>query len=248
MSVPTRIFETRRAAEFEVAREIAALVAARRKAGAHAVLGLATGGTPTGVYAELIRLCAREGLDLDGVETFNLDEYHGVAADHPGSFHAFMRQHLFDHVNLRPGDTHLLDGAVRLEDVPAYAADYEGRIRAAGGIDLQLLGIGTNGHIGFNEPGSTRDSRTRRVVLAESTRTAYADSFDGAPPTHALTVGVATIIEARRLRLLAFGERKAEIVARFLRDPVSAEVPATFLRGHPDLELVLDAAAAEHIR
>lgn len=236
-----RAFEERRAAEVAVAAEIAALVRDAGRAGGRCALGLATGSSPLGVYAELARLHREEGLSFAGVEIFHLDEFAGIGPDHPASFRRFLRAGFLDAVDADPRRVHLLAGERPAEEVcPAYEAE----IRAAGGIDLQILGLGVNGHVGFNEPGSERGSRTRRVELHPVSRAACAASLGREPPAHALTLGIATILEARRLRLLAFGAHKAEVVAALLAGARGRELPASFLRGHPDALLCADAAGA----
>ncbi|MEM7306677.1 MAG: glucosamine-6-phosphate deaminase [Planctomycetota bacterium] len=239
-----RVFGERREAELALAREIAELVRLRRDEGRGAVLGLATGRTPVGVYAELVRMHREEGLDFARVVTFNLDEFEGVSADAPGSFRRFMHEHLFAHVNLAPECVHLLRSDLTGAAAAAHCEEYEAAIRDAGGIDLQVLGVGLNGHVGFNEPGSPRDSRTRRVELHPVTRRSYSDGLGEEAPTHALSMGIATILEARRLRVLALGAHKADIVAELLRGEPRAEVPASLLHGHPDVRLLTDPEAA----
>ena len=211
------------------------------------VLGLATGGTPVGCYRELVRRHREEGLDFSRVTTFNLDEYVGLPPGHAQSYHRFMREQLFDHVNLDPARTHLPNGLAT--DPAAHAAAYEEAIRQAGGIDLQLLGIGHNGHIAFNEPGASLDSRTRVVRLREETIEANGRFFDDPAdvPRTAVTMGIGTILEARRLVLLATGQDKAEAVWRALRGPIHGEHPASMLRTHPDVTFVLDRAAASKL-
>ncbi|MEM9382355.1 MAG: glucosamine-6-phosphate deaminase [Planctomycetota bacterium] len=229
-----------------VAKELADLVRERPDA----VLGLATGGTMVGLYAELVRLSRDEGLDLSGVTTFNLDEYLGLAPGDERSFRAFMREHLFEPLGHDDrGRHHFPDVALAERDPLAASRAYEDAIAEAGGIDLQLLGLGRNAHVAFNEPGSLPASRTRVVELDASTRADAEATFGSldAVPTHAITVGPATILEARRLRVLAFGERKAEAVARTLTGAPSVEVPSTVLRGHADVHLVLDLPAASGI-
>ncbi|MGD8327816.1 MAG: glucosamine-6-phosphate deaminase [Acidobacteriota bacterium] len=208
-----------------------------------AVLGLATGRSPQGVYDELARCHDEDGLDFSRATTFNLDEYVGVAPDHPGSFHRAMRDSLFDHVNLDPARTHLPDGLVA--DIPTHCEAYERAIVDAGGIDLQLLGIGADGHIGFNEPSSSLSSRTRIKTLTEQTRRDNAATFAGAEmPRHVITMGIGTIMDTREVVLLAFGERKARAVARALEGPITASVPASILQMHPATKVILDEAAA----
>lgn len=225
-------------------RSVASEIAARVRSGF--VLGVATGNTPLGVYAELARLVREEGLSFAGVTVFALDEYVGLATDHPASFHAFVERHVVLPLGLDPAQVHVPRGDGAPE---RSAAEFEERLARAGGVDLQLLGIGRNGHLAFNEPGSERDSRTRVVELARDTREANVADFPPgeAVPTHAVTQGIANLLEARQLRVLAFGAHKATIVARTLRDPIGSALPATFLREHGDAELVLDAEAAREV-
>ena len=203
------------------------------------VLGLATGSTPVRLYELLVEA----DLDWSQITTFNLDEYLGMTAAHPQSYQYFMRTHLFSHVNLSPVATHLP------EDSDTGSA-YEHQIRSAGGIDLQVLGIGSNGHIGFNEPGSALDSRTRRVGLSSTT---IADNarFFGNPaevPTAAITMGIGTIMEARSVVLMAMGAGKADAVARAVEGPVTPNLPASVLQNHADARILLDTAAASLLR
>lgn len=211
------------------------------------VLGCATGHTPIATYREL-EARALAGLDFSKLRCFNLDEYRGLAAQHSASFEAFMRRYFFDPVGIEAGRFLFprLEAGASPEEA---AAEFEQAIRAAGGIDLQLLGIGRNGHIAFNEPGSPRNSRTRLVQLDPSTREANARDFpaDTAVPTEAMTMGIGTILEARRLRVLAFGAHKSQVVARALKGPMTAELPASFLREHEDVQLWLDEEAAQEL-
>jgi glucosamine-6-phosphate deaminase len=244
--LPTFVVQDPREAAQALADQVQALLGERPES----VLGLATGHTPILVYRELARRVEDGELSLARASTFNLDEYLGLAAEHPASFHEYMRARLFEHVDLTPEHRHLPCGLPAGEDWEAECARYEDCIAAAGGIDLQLLGIGRNGHIGFNEPGSARESRTRRVELSESTREANRPDFPPGEevPRFALTMGIGTILEARRVRVMAFGEHKADIVHALLTGPVTAEVPASFLRGHADVELWIDEAAASRVR
>jgi glucosamine-6-phosphate deaminase len=244
--IPLVIFDEPLAAARQVAREMAELIRAREHEGRYAVLGLATGSTPIYVYQELVRLHREEGLSFANVVTFNLDEYHPMAPDQAQSYHRFMRQHLFDHVDLDPRRTHLPDGEVLRADVAAACAAYEATIAAAGGIDFQLLGIGRTGHIGFNEPGSSRRSATRFIHLDRVTRQDAVKDFQNeeAVPRTAITMGVRTILQARRIVVMAFGEHKEGIVARAVEGEISADVPATFLQDHENCLMVLDRAAA----
>jgi glucosamine-6-phosphate deaminase len=247
--IPVSVFEDPAEASAHVARTLAALIEERRGRGEETVLGLATGSTPVTVYDELVRLHRDEGLSFAGVTTFNLDEYFPVRPEALQSYRRFMREHLFDLVDLDPARTHLPDGTLDAEDVAAHCARYEAAIREAGGIDVQLLGIGRTGHVGFNEPGSTPESRTRLIWLDRLTRLDAASDFFGIEhvPTRAITVGVGTILEARRIILMAWGEGKAAIVARSVEGESSAAVPATFLQSHPAAEVVLDRAAAAEL-
>jgi glucosamine-6-phosphate deaminase len=230
----------------EAAREVALEISTLVREKPDAVLGLATGNTPRGVYAELVRLHRDGDLDLSRVRSFCLDEYRGLGPSDSRSFHAFMWEHLWGHVNADPAHVHIPDGLVPLDELPEHCAAYDRVIEEAGGIDLQLLGIGRNGHIAFNEPGSRRDSRTRLVLLEESTRADAAAEWGGLErvPMHAITMGTATILEARRVRVMAFGEAKAEAVKRALHGPISSACPASFLREHADTRLYVDPAAA----
>lgn len=211
------------------------------------VLGLATGSTPLMLYRELVRRHREEGLDFSRVTTFNLDEYRGLEPDHPCSYHHFMWENLFGEVNVQRSRVHLPDGMTK--DVPATCRAYEEAIVAAGGIELQVLGIGANGHIGFNEPSSSLASRTRIKTLSRETITDNARFFGGEQyvPRHVLTMGVGTIMDCRRCLLLAFGEGKAEAVAKMVEGPISAMVPASVLQLHRRAYVVLDEASASRL-
>ncbi len=227
----------------EAARRVAELV--RRQP--DCVLGLATGGTPRGLYEELIRLHRDEGLDFSKVTTFNLDEYVGLSPDHEQSYHAFMWRHLFDHINVDPRFVHIPHGMA--DDVPAFCDWYEERIAEAGGIDLQVLGIGANGHIAFNEPSSSLGSRTRIKTLTPQTREDNARFFGSLDdvPRYAITMGVGTIMEARQLLLLASGSGKADAIADTVEGPISARVPASIVQLHRDAVVLVDRDAAARL-
>lgn len=244
--VPVRVHTGSLPAARAVARELADLIRERARAGRRAVLGLATGSTPVGVYEELVRLHRAEGLSFRNVVTFNLDEYWPMAPDDLQSYRRFMREHLFDLVDIDPANAHVPDGTVARDAVAEACADYERRLRDAGGIDVQLLGVGRTGHVGFNEPGSPRDSRTRLVTLDKVTRMDAASDFFGEwnVPRRAITMGVGTILEARRIVLMAFGEHKAPIIRRTVEGEVTPAVAASFLQQHADALVVLDPAAA----
>ena len=212
-----------------------------------AVLGLATGSTPLGLYAELARLCAAGELSFAKCTTFNLDEYIGLDGTHDQSYRYFMNKNLFEKVDVRMEATHVPSGAVKSDE---EAEQYDAQIKAAGGIDLQLLGIGNNGHIGFNEPFTPFGSRTHLVELTESTREAnkrFFASIDDVP-THAVTMGVRTVMNARAIILMAIGEGKAEIIQKTVNGPVTEEVPASVLQLHPDCEIYLDYGAASLLK
>jgi glucosamine-6-phosphate deaminase len=229
-----------------VARRIAGVIRAKAAAGGRAVLGLATGSTPIGVYRELIRLHREEGLSFASVVSFNLDEYYPMDPESLHSYHRFMWENLFSQLDIPRANVHMLRGDVRRDRVEAECRGYEEAIRAAGGIDLQLLGIGRTGHIGFNEPGSGAESRTRAVTLDLVTRQDAAADFFGEEnvPREALTMGVATILEAREILILATGEHKAAIVRRAVEGEVDHEVAATFLQRHPSTTFYVDRPAA----
>ncbi len=244
--IPTRVCAQAEQASAAVAGEIAALVRQRAAEKKPCVLGLATGSTPIGVYAELVRLHREEGLSLANVVTFNLDEYFPMQPFELQSYRRFMREHLFDLVDIRPENAHVPDGTIPVEQVADYCRAYEQQIKAVGGLDLQLLGIGRTGHIGFNEPGSPADSRTRLIALDRVTRMDAASDFFGEEhvPRRAITMGVGTILESRRIIMMAFGEGKAVVVAQAVEGPITQTVAASFLQNHPNALVVLDEAAA----
>lgn len=241
-----RVFENPDSASALVAAEIAQLIRERAVLGRHAVLGLATGATPLPLYAELIYQHREEGLSFKNVITFNLDEYLGLDSSHPASFRSFMQRHLFDHVDLPPENIRFLSGDVPDQEVTAHCASYERQIKKAGGIDYQVLGIGRNGHIGFNEPGTSQVSRTHRVKLSETTREDAADTFRGLDkvPTHGMTMGCGTILKARRISLLAWGSKKARIVRSAVSGSVNSKICASYLQSHPSAQFILDPQAA----
>jgi len=247
--IPTELHPSADSACRGLAAEIAALIRERADQGRRAVLGLATGSTPVRLYRELIRLHREEGLSFKNVVTFNLDEYHGLARTHPESYWRFMHDQLFDHIDVPAENINVPDGTVPRAEVFASCKAYEDRIRDAGGLDLQILGIGRTGHIGFNEPGSGRDSRTRLVTLDALTRRDAARDFLGEAnvPRHAITMGVGTILDAHRIVLLAWGEAKARVVAQAVEGAPVESLPASFLQGHPDVRFVLDAAAGSEL-
>ena len=239
------IQQNKQTASVAAARVVARLV--REKP--DAVLGLATGSTPLPLYAELIRMHREEGLDFSAVTTFNLDEYVGLEADHEQSYHSFMWQNFFSHININPNKIHIPDGMTT--DVPACCAAYEQAIVDAGGIDLQILGIGSDGHIGFNEPTSSFASRTRIKTLTQETVADNARFFDGDEskvPRHCITMGIGTIMAARSNIMLAFEVGKAEAIAAMVEGPVAAMVPASILQHHRNAKVFIDDAAATQLK
>ncbi len=228
----------------EMSREAANLVRKRLLQKNNLVLGLATGSTPLGLYQELIRMHREEGLSFKNVHTFNLDEYFGLLPSHPQSYRYFMDANLFNHIDIDKKNTHVPDGTAA--DIDAFCFQYEEAIRRAGGIDLQVLGIGGDGHIGFNEPGSSLASRTRMVALDEQTISDNARFFERKEdvPRFAITMGVGTVLEAREIILLANGEKKARVIQLALEGPVTSLISATALQFHQRVTVFLDEAAA----
>lgn len=247
--IPTSVFEEARDASKYVAGEIAALIHKRNNQGVSTVLGLATGSTPTQVYEELVRLHREEDLSFRNVITFNLDEYYPMQPDSLQSYVRFMREHLFDHIDIPQDHVHIPNGTIAEDEIAAYCLEYEQKIKAAGGIDIQLLGIGRTGHIGFNEPGSRPDSRVRLITLDKITRKDAASDFFGEEnvPRRAITMGVGTILDARHIFLMAWGEGKAPIVKETVEGNIREKVPATYLQNHPNATVVLDHAAAAEL-
>jgi len=246
---PTLVFPSSQHASRHVAVMIESLIRQNNSAGRPTVLGLATGSTPVGLYRELVRRHKEAGLDFSQVITFNLDEYYPMSPSDQQSYSLWMQETFFDHVNIPPDHIHVPDGMMNSSEVEDYCARYEQMIRRAGGIDLQILGIGRSGHIGFNEPGSTRNSRMRLVTLDPVTRRDAASSFFGVEnvPFRALTMGVGTILEARKIVIMAFGEHKASIVCRAVEGEVTDAIAASFLQNHADTTFILDEAAAAEL-
>jgi glucosamine-6-phosphate deaminase len=248
-NLPCYRFDTPNELARHVARLIAGIIRERNFLGQNAVLGLPTGSSPVGVYRELIRLHKEEGLDFSMVETFNLDEYFGVQPDQLQSYHRWMNEHFFRYVNIAPENIHIPDGTVSPSRVAAYCREFEAMIERAGGLDVVILGIGRNGHIGFNEPFSSRGSRTRLVTLDTSTRRAAASDFfgEGNVPTQAITMGLANIFEARKVLLLALGEHKASIIRDTCEGPATERIPASLLQEHADAAVLMDNAAGQDL-
>ena len=225
------------------ARKVSALVNSK----SNAVLGLATGSTPIPVYAELVRLHNESGLSFSKVKSFNLDEYIGLAPDHSCSYRYFMKEHLFNLIDIEQDFTYVPNGMV--DDISEECSKYENAIKDCGGIDLQILGIGSDGHIGFNEPGSSLSSRTRIKTLASETIRDNARFFDDEDevPRHCITMGVGTILDSKSVLLLAFGEGKAEVVAKSIEGPITSMVPASVLQMHQNVTVLLDDKAASKL-
>ncbi len=240
------IFDNSVSGSVSVANEIATLIKGKQELNLNCVLGLATGSSPIKVYEELIRLHREEGLSFKNVITFNLDEYFPMKTDNIQSYYFFMQEYLFKHIDIAPENIHIPNGDCTVEESLILCSQYEEKIRNYGGLDFQLLGIGRTAHIGFNEPGSHHNSTTRMVTLDHLTRSDAASSFLGMDnvPKKAITMGVATVLEARRIVLLAWGQNKAEVIYETIEGKVTSKKPATYLQNHPNVTFVLDVEAA----
>jgi len=247
--LPVKVFDNDLEASKTVAHRIAELIREKQQKGERAVLGLATGVTPVKVYAELVRLHKEEGLSFKNVVTFNLDEYYPMKADAEQSYVTFMNENLFHHIDIDPANIHIPDGTLKREEIEAFCLDYEQKISDFGGLDLQILGIGRTGHIGFNEPGSAPNSGTRLVTLNDLTRRDAARDFGGKEnvPTKAITMGIGTIFKAREIILMAWNSKKARIVKKAVEGEISSDVPATYLQLSDNVEFVLDKDAASEL-
>ncbi len=246
--MPVSIFENSETASVFVAKEIASLIKERQRENKKCILGLATGSTPTRVYEELVEM-HKQGLSFKNVVTFNLDEYYPMRADSLQSYVRFMREHLFDHIDIPEKNINIPDGTLSQDKVAAFCKAYEKKIEGLGGIDIQILGIGRTGHIGFNEPGSSERSVTRMITLDQVTRMDAASDFFGEEnvPSKAITMGVGTILKAKRAIMMAWGEGKAPIVQRAVEGPITDQVPSTYLQKHPNPLVVLDGAASSYL-
>jgi len=247
--IPVKIFPDPKQGSLAVAREIAALIRAKQEQDQSCVLGLATGSTPKTLYAELVRMHKEEGLSFKNVITFNLDEYYPIETDALQSYNRFMKTNLFDHVDIKPENIHIPNGEIKKEEIKAHCLQYEKKIEAAGGIDLQILGIGNNGHIGFNEPGSGIYSRTRLITLDNSTRIANSYEFANISqvPRLAITMGIGTILKAKKIILLAWGAAKAPVIKKAVEEDDTEHVPASLLQNHDDVTFYVDEAAAAEL-
>jgi glucosamine-6-phosphate deaminase len=228
----------------EASVQAAKIVADQVRCKPDSVLGLSTGSTPVPMYAELIRMHREERLDFAGVKTFNLDEYFGISREHPQSFYRHIHDNFLDHLNVKRENSHIPDGSST--DFARTCRDYEAAIRNAGSIDLQILGIGRTGHIGFNEPTSSLASRTRLKTLSDETIDDNS-KISGDIPTVAITMGIGTILEARKILLLAFGDAKADAVAKAIEGPIASSTSASALQMHPDVTFMLDESAAARL-
>lgn len=244
--LPVSVFSDEQTASAEVAKRIASLIISKQEKGEQAVLGLATGATPVKVYKELIRLHKEEGLSFSSVVTFNLDEYYPMKPDADQSYVRFMNENLFNHIDINRHNINIPNGLLERDEIEDFCLKYEQKISGFGGIDLQLLGIGRTGHIGFNEPGSAPNSGTRLVTLDDLTRRDASRDFGGVAnvPTKAITMGIGTIFKAKEIILMAWNEKKASIVKKAVEGELSSEVPATFLQLSPNVEFILDNDAA----
>jgi glucosamine-6-phosphate deaminase len=244
--LPVTVFKNPKEASISVAHRIANIIKEKQKSNQHAVLGLATGATPILVYAELVRLHKEEALSFKNVVTFNLDEYYPMHPTAAQSYVYFMNEHLFDHIDIDKANVHIPDGTLSLEEIPAFCLEYERKIGEFGGLDMQILGIGRTGHIGFNEPGSAPNSGTRLVTLDDLTRRDAARDFGGKSfvPTKAITMGVGTIFKAREIVLMAWNGKKASIIKKTVEGEISSDVPATYLQLSDNVEFILDEDAA----
>lgn len=247
--IPTKVWEDSREASKHVARSIALAIRQRQQEGEHIVLGLATGSSPIKVYEELVRMHQEEGLSFQNVITFNLDEYYPMQPEAQQSYVRFMKEYLFDHVDIKWDNVHIPDGAIPLEEVERYCEQYEKKIEEYGGIDIQLLGIGRTGHIGFNEPGSWESSETRMVRLDNITRRDALKDFQREEdvPYRAITMGIQTILNAKSIYLLGWGQHKAEVLQKAIEGAIIPQVPATFLQKHDNVKAILDRGAAEEL-
>lgn len=247
--VPVQVYERPADAVKAVAKEIAALIRYKAAESEKCILGLATGSSPIKLYEELVRMHKEEGLSFKNVITFNLDEYLPMPKESEQSYHYFMHHHLFSHIDIEARNINIPDGTLKVEDVEKFCKEYEKKIDAAGGVDLQILGIGRTGHIGFNEPGSPVTSKTRMVYLDDLTIKDAAGDFNGREhvPTRAITMGVGTIMKAKKVVLMAWGEKKAAIIKATVEGSISDTVPATFLQTHPNVEFYIDENAAEEL-
>lgn len=247
--IPVKIFPDQKDGSHFIALQIADLIRKKQKSKEKCVLGLATGSTPKSLYTELVRMHQEEKLSFKNVITFNLDEYYPIDVDALQSYDRFMRTHLFDHIDINPKNIHIPNGSIKKEEIKQHCQEYERKIKEAGGIDLQILGIGYNGHIGFNEPGSGIYSKTRLITLDNSTRIANAYEFANISqvPRLAITMGISAILKSKKIILMAWGQAKAPVLKKAVEDDDTEQVPASLLQNHDDVLFVVDEAAASEL-
>jgi len=248
--IPTYIYSDSSEAAVAVAAEIAELIIEKQLEGKMCVIGLATGSTQIGIYGELVRRHREEGLSFKNVITFNIDEYYPISSHSFQSYHQYMKTHLFEHIDILPENIHIPDGTIILETVHDYCREYEKKIESSGGFDLILLGIGRTGHIGFNEPGSGRNTRTRIITLDTVTRQEDANQFQGIGnvPRRAITIGIDTILSAKKIILSAFGEYKAKVIQKAVEEDPDSLIPASFLQFHDNAKFILDSSASAQLK
>ncbi|MEJ7767869.1 MAG: glucosamine-6-phosphate deaminase, partial [Chitinophagaceae bacterium] len=247
--IPVNIFSSLKEGSRFIGQEIATLIRSKQALGEKCILGLATGSSPKTLYAELVRLHLEEGLSFANVITFNLDEYYPIDNDALQSYNRFMKEQLFDKIDINQNNCHIPNGEWEKETIKKHCEEYENKIEAAGGIDLQILGIGNNGHIGFNEPGSSLFSKTRLIPLENSTRIANSHEFHNISkvPRLAITMGIGAILKAKRIILMAWGQMKASVIRGAVEGNVTEQIPASLLQQHNDTIFVLDSVAASEL-
>ena len=244
--IPVKIFANSKEGSYYVAQQIANLIKQKQQEGSNCVIGLATGSSPKTLYAHLVKMHKEDGLSFKNVITFNLDQYYPMDKDALQSYHYFMRKNLFEHTDINPQNYHLPDGMITKENVKKHCLSYEQQIEEAGGLDLQILGIGTNGHIGFNEPGSGIYTKTRLTTLDNSTRLANSYEFGNMTevPRMAITMGISTILKSKKIILMAWGQAKASVIKKAVEDDDTEDVPASLLQNHDDCTFIIDETAA----
>ena len=244
--IPVKIFTSSVDGSFYVAQQIANLIKQKQQEGSNCVIGLATGSSPKTLYAHLVKMHKEDGLSFKNVITFNLDQYYPMDKDALQSYHYFMRKNLFEYTDINPKNYHLPDGMITKENVKEHCLAYEQQIEEAGGLDLQILGIGTNGHIGFNEPGSGIYTKTRLTTLDNSTRLANSYEFGNMTevPRMAITMGISTILKSKKIILMAWGQAKASVIKKAVEDDDTEDVPASLLQNHDDCTFIIDETAA----
>ena len=249
MSIVKEVYDSKIEGCKAAAQEVKEVIESNNANGKKTVLGLATGSSPIELYKELVRLHKEEGLSFQNVLSFNLDEYYPMDKENDQSYHFFMHHHLFNHIDIKPENVNIPRGDIQESEVEKFCNDYEAKIDANGGIDIQILGIGRTGHIGFNEPGATFESLTRMVELNDITITDAAGDFGGKDkvPSRAITMGVASVFKAKKVILFAWGAKKAQIVKESLENDITSEVPATYLQKHSDVKYILDKEAASQL-